>query len=70
MSDLGFELGFKCADTDLGRKLHFEEVGKVPVNRLSAMDSRMTQLARKIVRVNVGERRKIQNLNEREKSND
>lgn len=43
--DLGFELGFKCEDTDLGRKLHLEEVGKVPAMRLSAMASQMKQLA-------------------------
>lgn len=35
LEDLGFEFGFKCVDTDLGRKLHFEEVDKLPVNRLS-----------------------------------
>lgn len=40
--DLGFEFefGFKCADTDLGRKLHFE----------SAMAIQMTELASSIER--------------------
>ena len=46
LEDRGFELGLKCEDTDLGRKLHLEEVGKLPAMRLFAMASQMTQLAR------------------------